>query len=405
MRVTTVFRRLVGVTELLVKRVLFEDRGLILEARPRWRKPRCGECGRAGPTYDSSPPRFWRHLNFGENRCWLRFAPRRVNCRDCGVKIEAVPWAAHGSRFTHDFEELVAYLAQVMDRTAVTKQVGIAWQTVGTIVSRIVRERLDPKRLDGVRRIGIDEFSYRKRHSYVTIVVDHDQKRVIWAGEGKSADALKGFFEELGEEGRALIKTVTIDMSPAYRRAVSEWLPNAEIVYDRFHVQRLVSNAVDEVRRTEVRDCEDADRAKGIKGSRYALLKRDWNLTTRDLAKLSEIQKTNQRLYRAYLLKDALIDVLDDRRPGELRHRLRAWLSWASRSKLKPMVKAARTIRTHFEGVVAYARERMTNGIVEGMNTRMRMVARRAYGFHSARALISMMFLCLGGIQLHPPLP
>ena len=321
------------------------------------------------------------------------------------MKIEAVPWAAHGSRFTHDFEELVAYLAQVMDRTAVTKQVGIAWQTVGTIVSRIVRERLDPKRLDGVRRIGIDEFSYRKRHSYVTIVVDHDQKRVIWAGEGKSADALKGFFEELGEEGRALIKTVTIDMSPAYRRAVSEWLPNAEIVYDRFHVQRLVSNAVDEVRRTEVRDCEDADRAKGIKGSRYALLKRDWNLTTRDLAKLSEIQKTNQRLYRAYLLKDALIDVLDDRRPGELRHRLRAWLSWASRSKLKPMVKAARTIRTHFEGVVAYARERMTNGIVEGMNTRMRMVARRAYGFHSARALISMMFLCLGGIQLHPPLP
>ena len=405
MRVTTVFRRLVGVTELLVQRVLFEDRGLVLEARPRWRKPRCGECGRAGPIYDISPPRFWRHLNFGENRCWIRYAPRRVNCRDCGVKIEAVPWAARGSRFTYDFEELVAYLAQVMDRTAVTKQVGIAWQTVGTIVSRIVRERLDPKRLDGVRRIGIDEFSYRKRHSYVTIVVDHDQKRVIWAGEGKSADALKGFFEELGEEGRALIKTVTIDMSPAYRRAVNEWLPNAEIVYDRFHVQRLVSDAVDEVRRAEVRDCGEEDRAKAIKGSRYALLKRDWNLTTRDLAKLSEIQKTNQRLYRAYLLKDALIDVLDDRNPDELRHRLRAWLSWASRSKLKPMVKVARTIRAHFEGVVAYAHERLTNGVVEGMNTRMRMVARRAYGFHSARALIAMMFLCLGGIQLHPPLP
>jgi len=355
--------------------------------------------------YGRQPARYWRHLNFGETRTWLQYAPWRVLCRECGVKTESVPWAAQGSRFTYSFEELVAYLAQIMDRTAVTKQVGIAWQTVGTIVERIVRERLDPNRLRGVRRIGIDEFSYRKRHSYVTVIVDHDRKRVIWAGEGRSADALSSFFEDLGEEGRERIETVTIDMSPAFKRAVADWLPNAEVIYDRFHVQRLVSNAVDEIRRAEVREEEDSLAAKSIKGTRYALLKRDWKLTTRDLEKLSDIQRTNLRLYRAYLLKEALTDALDQRQPFRLRAKLLAWLSWASRSKLKPMVKAARTIRTHFEGVVAYARERLTNGVVEGMNTRMRMVARRAYGFHSAQSLIAMMFLCLGGIELHPPLP
>ena len=136
MRVTTVFRRLVGVIELFVRSVLLVDRGLLLQVRPRWRKPRCGECGAVGTLYGRQPSRAWRHLNFGETRTWLEYAPRRVDCQECGVKTEAVPWAAHGSRFTYAFEELVAYLAQIMDRTAVTKQVGIAWQTVGTIVER-----------------------------------------------------------------------------------------------------------------------------------------------------------------------------------------------------------------------------------------------------------------------------
>jgi transposase len=171
----------------------------------------------------------------GRTTVWLVYAPWRVKCRRCGIRTEQVPWAGHARRFTAPFEELVAYLAQVTDRTRVTELTGIAWTTVGTIVERIVGERLSEERFVWLRAIGVDEFSYRKRHRYVTVVVDHDRRRVVWAGEGRSAEVLGSFFEQLGAERRAAIKWVTIDMAGGYKKAITAWLPAAEIVYDRFH--------------------------------------------------------------------------------------------------------------------------------------------------------------------------
>lgn len=380
--------------------------GLVVGVRPTWRRPRCGRCGRRAPGYDRRDARLWRHLSFGECRVWLEYAPRRVKCADCGVRTEALPWAAAGSHFTLPLEEFVAYLAQTTDHTNASRIAGVAWGSVGSIVERVVARCRDPAALEGLRRIGVDEFSYRKYHRYLTTVVDHDRRRVVWAGVGRSSKTLAPFFELLGEQGCAAMEVVTIDLSAAFTKAAREGLPNAQIVYDRFHVQRLASDALDEVRRDVQRNLDRTDDLRSaLKRSRFALLKSPWNLSATERSKLADVQRANQPLYRAYLLKETLRQALSYKQPWRAERALRAWLAWASRSKLKPFVRVARTIRKHLGGVLAYVRERLTNGIVEGINNRLRMIARRAFGFHGPGPLISMLFLCCGGIELKPPLP
>ena len=406
MRATTLFRKLLAVTSMLVVWVRLEDRAVVFGVRPRWRRPRCGQCGQRAPGYDQRGPRRWRALSFGSFRIHLEYSPRRVDCADCGgVRVEQVPWAAHTSWFTRDFEELVAYLAQVTDKTSVCNLMGIAWDTVTNIVDRVVRDRLDPHRLDGLRRIGIDEFSYRKHHRYLTVVVDHATDRVVWAAEGRGAATLNSFFDLLGEERCAGIELATIDMAGGYLKAIQERLPNAEIVFDRFHVQRLATDAVDAVRRAMWAELKGTPEGKALKGTRWALLKNPWNLARRDRDKLREVQRTNRPLYRAYLLKETLAKALDYLQPKRARDLLVEWSAWAARSRLAPFARAARTVRRHLDGILAYIRHRLTNAVVEGINTRLRMVARRAYGFHSPGALVAMYHLCAGKLRLHPPLP
>ena len=336
---------------------------------------------------------------------WLEYAPRRVDCPRCGVRVEAVPWAEAGSHFTTPFEELVAYLAQITDQTNVSRLAGIAWASVGSIVQRVVARCQDGSRFEGLRRIGIDEFSYRKYHRYLTTVVDHDRRRVVWAGKGRSAESLVPFFEALGAEGCARVEVATIDMAQGYIKAIEENLPNARIVFDRFHVQQLASDAVDEVRREIQREVKGSEEELALRKSRYALLKSPWRLSPLEREKLATVQQANRPLFRGYLLKETLREALNYKQPGRARPALRAWLAWASRSRLAPFVRVARTIRKHFEGVMAYIDERLTNGIVEGIHNRLRVIARRAYGFHSPGPLIAMLFLCCGGIELDPPLP
>jgi transposase len=194
-------------------------------------------------------------------------------------------------------------------------------------------------------------------------------------------------------------------MAEGFIKAVKEYAPQAKIVFDRFHVQRLASDAVDQVRRGLVRIEVDPERKQAIKGSRFALLRSEWNLTMDDRAKISEIQRSNCSLYRAYLLKEALAHLLGYQQAGRAKKALKEWLGWASRSRLRPFVRVARTIRKYRDGVLAYIDFRLTNGPVEGINNRLRTVARRAFGFHSAEALISMLFLCCSNIELAPTLP
>jgi transposase len=390
---------------MLVRAVSFEEKGIVIDVQPRWRKPRCSRCGRVRPAYDRSPQRLWRHLALGAAVFWLRYAPRRVDCQTCGIHVEAVPWAAPLSRFTSQVEELVAFLAQQMDKSAVCKLVGINWRTVGAIIERVVSARLDPKRFDDLTVIGVDEVSFRRHHNYVTVVVDHKRKRVVWVGEGKGADTLLRFFNELGPERTAKLTHVTMDLSAAYIAAVNERAPQAEKVFDRFHVQRLASDAVDEVRRAEVRQVAGAEDAQALKRSRWALLKSPWNLNQHEEEKLAQVQRTNRRIYRAYLLKETLARALDYRQEARAARQVTDWIGWAARSRLKPFAKLAGTIRRFKDGILAYVKTRMSNGLTEGLNNKTRLITRRAYGFHSAHALAAMIHLCCGGIMLAPPLP
>lgn len=405
MRITTVFKRLLGVTSASVEDVGLKGKELVVDVSPSWRRPRCPECGKPGAIHETREPRLWRDLAFGETVAMMRYAPRRVHCVTHGVHVEAVPWAAPKSRFTRRMEELVAYLAQQMSKTAVCKLAGIDWRTVGTIVTRIINDKLDPTRLDDLTVIGVDELSFRRNHNYVTVVVDHVRQRIVWVGEGKSSTTLAEFFKALGPERAKLLTHVTMDLSAAYRSSVSAHAPQAELVFDRFHIQRLASDAVDAVRRSEVRAAESTNDAKALKGTRWSLLKSAWNLNADESAKLADLQRTNQRIFRAYLLKEGLADILRRRQPGVAARELTRWCNWAARSRLKPFVKLSRTIKQFSAGILAYIRTGLSNGPTEGLNNKTRLITRRAYGFHSAQALMAMIFLCCGGITLLPPLP
>lgn len=406
MRITSLLRKLLGIKHMIVEGAAAKGGGLVIDVRPSWRTPRCSGCGRRRGGYDRLPARHWRHLDFGAVRVLLRYALRRVQCRCCGVVVEQVPWSEHvDSRFTADFEDQVAYLAQRCDKTSIGCTFRIAWETVGRIISRVVERKRPEAPLADLECIGVDELSYRKQHHYVTLVTDHQRQRIVWGKEGKSAKTLLSFFEQLGPEGCKRIKAVTIDMSQAYINAVKEAVPNAQVVFDRFHVQALVSAAVDQTRREEwqrLRQLADKEVAATIKHTRWALLKNPWNLTPKEQARLSSLQQSNSPLYRAYLLKESFAEILDRLQPNVVKDKLESWLAWASRSRLPAFIRVGRTIREHLDDIVAYVRWRLTNGLTEGLNNKARLATRRAYGFHSAAAVIAMIMLCCTGLQLQP---
>jgi len=401
-RVNTLLRSLLGLEGTRVTDVNFEEFGLVIDVAPTWRRGRCSECGDICPGYDRDRGRRWRHLDVAGMMLHLRYDTRRVKCARCGVKVERVPWAETSSWFTRPFEDQVGYLAQRCDKTTVSDMMRVAWDTVGSIIQRVVARRQQPDVLDGLTHIGVDELSYRRHHEYITVVVDHKRGHVVWAHPGKNADTLKAFFDELGTERCAKLEAVTIDMSGAYIKAVSECSPQAQIVFDRFHVQRLVQDAVDEVRRDEARAATSEEERKELKGTRWPLLKSFWNLSLFDSMRLANLQRHNKRLYRAYLLKDALVRVLDCRFEWIAKHKLDEWIRWARRSRLEPFKRVAATIRTHADGILAYVRSGLSNGRTEGLNGKTRTITRRSFGFHSAHGLIALLKLCCSGIHIYP---
>lgn len=257
-------------------------------------------------------------------------------------------------------------------------------------------------RLGGLRVIGIDELSYRRRHKYVTIITDHDTGKVVWAREGKNVTTLNAFFAELGPERCATLRSVTLDMSQAYINSVKANAPQAEIVFDRFHVQRLAHDALDQVHRALVAKHTAPEQRHVLKKTRFVLQKKPENLSSAERHKLAEIQANHMPLYRAYLLKDALTSTLDRRQYYVARDKLQDRLAWASRSKLAPFVRVARTIRKHLHGILAYLNTRLSNGRAEGLNGKVRVITRRSYGLHSAKSLIAMLFLCCSLPALTP---
>jgi len=405
-RVTTAFNRMLGLPGAWVRDVEFGEQAMIVTVCLRRKRPVCSGCGARGLKIKDHRVKRWRHLDQGGLRCVIECRLRRLYCPGCGELPEMVEWARGGARYTRDFDDLTAWLAQQMSQTQVTRLMRIGWETVGKILERVVAEKLTAGRLDALALIGVDEVSYGADHKFLTCVANHETGGIVWAAEGRNAASLQAFFDGLSGEQKASIKAVSIDMSAGYEKAIRapEGVPHAEVCFDPFHVVQLGGKAADQVRRDQynIHGRSSTDTGKWIKGARYSLLKDTANQTPKQLRKLAEVVLTNKAMYRAFLLY------------GELRYiyrlpkhdapdRLDAWLAWASRSRLKPFVKLARTIRKHKQGVLAAIELGLSNGRLEALNSKVRLLSHRAYGFHSADALIAMIYLCCAGITIALP--
>jgi transposase len=403
-RVTTAYNRMLGPAGAWVRDVEFGQQAMIVTVALRRKQPVCSGCGTRGLKIKDHRTKRWRHLDVGGLRCVIECRLRRLYCPGCGDVYEAVEWARGGARYTRDFDDLTAWLAQQMNQTQITRLMRIGWETVGNVVARVVAEKLPAGRLDGLELIGVDEVSYGADHRFLTSVVNHQSGAIVWATEGRNSASLQAFFDQLTDEQKASIRAVSIDMSAGYEKAIRACVPDAEIAFDSFHVVKLAGEAADKVRRDEynAHGRSSTGEGKWIKGARYSLLKDPGNQTPKQLLKLAEVVLENKRMYRAFLLY------------GELRYiyklpyeeavdRLDAWLAWASRSRLKPFVKFARTVRKHKQGVLAALKLAISNGRLEAMNSTVRLLSHRAYGFHSADALIAMIYLCCAGIQIALP--
>ena len=367
MRLRRVWARLLGIERAVVEDVEIDpDGALIIAVRPKAReRDRCGVCRRRSPGFDlGEGRRRWRTLDVGTTLCFLQADAPRVSCRRHGVVVCAVPWARHNSRFTRAFEDQTAWLAVNCSQTAVAALMRIAWRSVGGICARVAAEaQASRDLLTGLRRIGIDEISHRKGQRYLTVVVDHDTGRLVWAAPGNDRKTMERFLDELGPERCAGIELVSCDMATWITLPITERCANAEVCLDPFHVVKLATDALDTVRRKVWNDARQAGQrqlAKDLKGARFALWKNPENLTTRQQAKLSDIQHTNRKLYRAYLLKEQLRQIYR-LPPAAAIALLDAWLKWARRCRLQPFIKLANTITEQRDGILAAIQHGLSN--------------------------------------------
>jgi transposase len=405
MRVTAAFSRLLRLPGVWVRGVDFQEGRVVVAVVLRRRRLVCPECSFSTRSrYDTRRVASgWRHLDLGVWRLELRAELRRVCCPTHGVRVEAVPFARAGSRFTRDLEDLVGFLATTADKSTLCRLVRVDWDTVGRIISRVMAERLDPGRLDDLFEIGVDEVSWRRHHSYLTLVSNHQQNTVVWGSEGRDSATLDGFFAELGPERAAKITAVSMDMSAGYAKSVAKpgHAPHAVVCYDPFHVVALATKALDTVRREVWNDMRRLDQAaaKRFKGARWSLLKNPQNLNDEQAATLRKLRRRGGDLWRAYTLKEALRAIFaGDLEPHEVAYLLDRFCSRAQRSGLKPFTPLAKTLRKHRAGILAAAELGINNARHEALNRRARQTISRAYGFHSPQAAHALIMLSIGPI-------
>jgi transposase len=399
-----------GFEKTIIEDVSFDGAALIVRCRPSAReRSRCGVCGRRAPGYDQgSGDREWRALAFGSTQVFVRAIACRVACPEHGVVTSRVPWARHDARHTRGFEEQIGWLAWEVSKSAICQLMRTGWRTVGAICERVLADGQARfgDRLDGLTRIGIDELSIRTGQRFVTVVVCHQTGRLVWASEGRDAKTLERFFTALGCERTKQITHISCDKGSWIHAAVQAHAPHAIVCVDPFHVVALASDALDQVRRevwNQARRAGDATGARWLKGARWALWKNPEHLTAGQAAKLELIEQTNQPLFRAYLLMEQLRAVFHEPDPTRAARRLDFWIGWAATSGLDPFAKCAETINSFYERIVATLRHGLTNARIEAVNTTLRLIVRRAYGIHSAKAMIALAMLKLGGYR--PVLP
>jgi transposase len=352
----------------------------------------CPTCGKGDCPVHDTKERTWRHLNFFQYETYIHARVPRTDCATCGVVQVEVPWARPGSGFTLLFEMLVLQFSREMSVDAVAKTVHTGANRIWRILQRYVDRARRKVDLSGFHVLGIDEFSVRKGHDYMTAFSDIDAARIVHVAETREHTAIREFTDEMKSRGYPLadIRLVCCDMWDPYLLGLSRYLPHTNVVFDRFHIMKKMNAAVDDVRRQEQKQ------VPGLKRSRFIWLKNPCNLTDRQSAVLMNLKKLDLKTARAYQLKLALARFWEITSLPEATRYLRKWCSWALRSRLPQVIMMARTIRSRWQGVINYTLARISNGVVEGLNSKIKTAMKRAYGFKSPSYLKTIVYLVAG---------
>jgi len=365
-------------------------------------RPVCSGCGRPGPGYDVLPVRRFEFVPLWGIQVFLLYAMRRVACRQCGVRVEQVPWAQGKHRVTTAYAWFLAAWAKHLSWQEVALVFHTSWGTVFRSVEMAVQWGRAHQCLDGIEAIGIDEIQWQHGQRYLTLVyqIDAGCRRLLWVGQQRTVKTLLRFFRWLGKERAANLKFICSDMWQPYLKVVAKKAAGALQVLDRFHIMAHMSKAIDEVRAEETRALLAQGRAPVLKHSRWLLLKRPEHLTERQEPKLAELLRYNLRTVRAYLLKEDFQFFWDYRSPHWAGRFLDRWCTRTMRSKIEPMKKVARMLRSHRALLMNWFRAKgaLSNGPVEGLNNKAKLTIKIAYGFRTYRALEVALYHTLGAL-------
>jgi len=361
-------------------------------------KVECPVCHKECYTHDSKK-RTWRHLNFFQHEAYIHCKVPRSKCDEHGVKQVEVPWARPGSGFTLLFEAFMMQLIPHMPVKAAAEQANIYSDVLWRMIDHYVSEAYEEVDMSDVENIGIDETSNKRGHNYVTTFVDMNKSKVIFATEGKDSKTVEKFAEELEKHdgNTEKIENISCDMSKAFRKGIRENFDESKVTYDQFHVIKLANSAVNEVRKIESKINEL------LKGTRYIWLKNPENLTIDQEKMMKALSKTNLKTERAYRIKRTLQEFYtiakEDSKAAE--EHLKKWYFWATHSRLDPIIKVAKTIKNHWDGILKYTESKITNGVLEGLNSKIQATKRHARGYGTTKHFISIIYLICGDLNLN----
>lgn len=364
---------------------------------------RCPDCGATCKRHDLTPERTWRHLDTMQFETILRARTPRANCTKCGVKTSQVPWAEKSSRFTLMFE---AFAIQVLQAASSVKcaaeLLGLDWGSANEIMRRAVERGLKLRSTDGVSHVGIDEKSFLKGQSYASLLIDLEGARVLEAVEGRMEESADTLLRTLSPEQRKTIKAVAVDMWQPFLNAIAKNASEAAIVHDKFHVSKHLNEALDQVRRAENKTLrQEGDET--LKGTRQLWLYNEPNLTDDAAARFEFLKESELKTARAWAIKEHFRWFWTYHHPGYARQFFDKWYGWASRSRLKPIIKTARMLKRHLDNLLTYTRHKITNSMAEGFNSKIQSIKSNARGFRSFDSYRTRILFFCGKLNLLPP--
>ena len=362
----------------------------------------CPKCEAIVPRHDSRSRR-WRHLNTMQWKTFVVADVPRTHCPEHGVLQLGVPWAEDQSRFTAMFEALtVDVLMAVRSKVQAETLTALSWDQVDRIMDRAVARGLDRRRLENLRYLGIDEKSFGKGHDYVSVLCDLDGKRVLDVIPERKKVAAQGLLESIPAAQRENIQAIAMDMWEPFMSAAEAVLPQAEIVHDKFHIARELTKAVDLVRRQEHRELKDGGDSETLKHTKYIFLKNPKNWTDGQQQRFQALKIDALRVGKAWSIKEAFSEFWEYRYAGSARKFFDRWYFWATHSRLGPIIQAARTLKRHLPGILAYCRHRITNAAAEGLNSKIQIIKANARGFRNfEKYRVAILFHC-GRLSLYP---